>query len=155
MRSIVFVLLLIASFWVLFLGLRERPAPIVVPDDHIHTPAPTGAAAQTGSATETASVRLDDTLPGYAVYRANGCATCHGADALGSRMGPSLAEAHLNYDRDSLTRYLRDPEKAIADDPRLLQMQSRYPRIQMPPVKDLASTDMDALVTFILEPTAR
>ena len=130
MRSIIFVLLSVVSLVVLYLGLRERPAELAMPTDHIHSQA---QGQTTGQAeTAAATVQFDNASPGYQVYRSRGCATCHGADALGSRMGPSLADARLHYDRASLTRYLKDPEKAIADDPRLLEMQSQYPRIQMP-----------------------
>ena len=155
MRSIVFVLLALASLVVLYLGLRERPAQLAMPDDHIHTPARTGGTGQSGAAAQAVTVQFDDTSAGYEVYRSRGCATCHGADALGSRMGPSLADARLFYDRDSLTNYLKDPEKAIADDPRLLEMQSQYPRIQMPAADDLPREELDALLSFILEPTVR
>jgi cytochrome c2 len=155
MRSIIFVILAVASLWVLFLGLRERPREIGMPDDHIHAPVRSQASGQAGSAATTTTVEFDNSSPGYEVYRSRGCATCHGADALGSRMGPSLADARIHYDRDSLTEYLKDPEKAIANDGRLLEMQSQYPRIQMPATDDLPKDDLAALLTFILEPTVR
>jgi mono/diheme cytochrome c family protein len=155
MRSIIFVLLALASLVVLYLGLRDRPAPITMPDDHIHGPARNGTGGQSGSAAATETVGFDNGSPGYEVYRSRGCATCHGADALGSRMGPSLAEARRYYDRDSLTEYLKDPEKAIANDGRLLEMQSQYPRIQMPAADDLPADELDALLTFVLEPTVQ
>jgi mono/diheme cytochrome c family protein len=155
MRSIIFVLLAIASLWVLYLGLRDRPAPITMPDDHNHSPARTGTATQSEGAAATETVEFDNGSQGYQVYRSRGCATCHGADALGSRMGPSLAEARIHYDRKSMTEYLKDPEKAIANDGRLLAMQSQYPRIQMPAADDLPADELDALLTFVLEPTVR
>ena len=155
MRSIIFALLALASLVVLYLGLRERPLRIAMPNDHVHTQARTQTGGNTGAGTQAVNVRFDDTSAGFEVYRSRGCATCHGTDALGSRMGPSLADARLFYDRDSLTNYLKDPEKAIADDPRLLEMQSQYPRIQMPAADDLPKDELDALLTFILEPTVR
>lgn len=155
MRSILFVLLCVASLWVLFLGLRERPAELAMPDDHIHAPARTPSTGEAGTAVAAETVQFDSSSPGYQVYRSRGCVTCHGADALGSRMGPSLADVRLYYDRASLASYLENPEKAIADDPRLLEMQSLYPRIQMPPTDDLPSGEMDELLSFLLEPVVR
>ena len=155
MRSIVFVLLAIASLVVLFLGLREKPAEVTMPDDHVHSPAQTRGTGQGGATTANVTVQFDTSSEGYQVYRSRGCATCHGSDALGSRMGPSLADARLYYDRESLTTYLEDPEKAIADDPRLLEMQSQYPRIQMPAADDLPADELEALLTFVLEPSVR
>ena len=155
MRSIIFALLAVASLVVLYIGLRERPAQLSMPNDHIHTPAQTQATGQSGAGAQAVTVQFDDGSAGYQVYRSRGCATCHGPDALGSRMGPSLADARLHYDRASLTTYLKDPEKAIADDPRLLEMQSQYPRIQMPAADDLPREELDALLTFVLEPTVR
>jgi cytochrome c2 len=110
MRSVPFFLLALASLWVLYLGVRSEP-PVNLPSTtHVHTP-PAPAQSTSGSATST--VHFDNNAPGYAVYRARGCQTCHGMDALGSRMGPSLAEARLHYDRETLTAYLHDPSGVL------------------------------------------
>jgi cytochrome c2 len=153
MRSIFFVLLLIASFWVLYLGLRERPAPLAAPE-HVHTAAP-AATRNTQTAESAQSVRFDRASRGYAVFRARGCQTCHGTDATGSRMGPSLADARLQFDRKNLAQYLADPNAFIGENDRLLELQARYPRIEMPAYPDLSESDLEALMTFVLEPEVR
>lgn len=153
MRSIFFLLFLLASFWVLYLGLRERPA-ILASAEHVHTPAP-AATQSTQAAGSTQSVRFDSASRGYAVFRARGCQTCHGTDATGSRMGPSLAEARLHFDRASLAQYLADPNTFIGENDRLLELQARYPRIEMPAYPDLSESDLEALLTFVLEPEVR
>jgi mono/diheme cytochrome c family protein len=156
MRSILFLLLAAASLWVIYLGVRERPARLVVPQDHVHTPAASRGDSGGEAASPAATVTFDTSSPGYAVYRERGCQTCHGADGLGSRMGPSLASARLHYDRASLTTYLQDPDAAIAGDERLLELQARFPRVQMPAVPaDLSEADLQALLGFVLEPVVR
>jgi len=153
MRSIFFVLLLLASFWVLYLGLRERPAPLAAPE-HVRSTQP-AATRNTQTAESAQSVRFDRASRGYAVFRARGCQTCHGTDATGSRMGPSLADTRLHFDRTTLAEYLADPNTVIGENDRLLELQARYPRIEMPAYPDLSESDLAELVTFLLEPEVR
>jgi cytochrome c2 len=153
MRSIFFLLLTVASFWVLFLGVREKPARMD-PPAHVHNPA-AGGSGDNVRAEAATSVRFDRASKGYTVFKARACQTCHGPEATGSRMGPSLAEVRLHYDRASLAAYLADPNAFIENDERLLEMQSRYPRIEMPAYPDLSEGDLEALLTFLLEPEVR
>lgn len=153
MRSLPFVLLTLASLWVLYLGVRTRPTTPAPAPQHVHAgqaPARTTAAAPAQPA-----VRFDNNAPGYAVYRSRGCQTCHGADGLGSRMGPSLATVRDDYDRARLTAYLHDPASVLDEDPRLQRLQAKYPRVSMPSYPDLQGEELEALLGFVLEPELR
>lgn len=153
MRSLPFVLLTLASLWILYRGLRPEPVP-APPAPHVHPPA--APASRTVASDEPATqVRFDNNAPGYRVYRERGCGTCHGADGLGDRMGPSLADVRLHYDTTRLGMYLREPSRLLAEDERLQQLQARYPRVEMPSYPDLGEEDLEALAGFLLEPGLR
>lgn len=151
MRSLPFVLLGLVSLWILYLGVRPAPPRPVPATQHVHTE-PAASSATTSAAERAPAVRFDNNAPGYAVYRSRGCQTCHGADALGSRMGPSLAEVRLHYDRETLAAYLHDPSATLDTDERLQRLQSGFPRVSMPASPDLTGTELDDLLGFLLEP---
>ena len=154
MRSLPFVLLTLASLWILYLGLRPEPAP-PPPAQHVHTPAARPSRTAASGEPASAEVRFDNNARGYRVYRERGCQTCHGTDGLGNRMGPSLADVRLHYDPTRLGLYLREPSSLLAEDERLQQLQSRYPQVVMPSYPDLDDAELEALAGFLLEPEVR
>ena len=70
--------------------------------------------------------------PGYAVYKKRGCSVCHGRDLEGTRMGPTLANAAKNFDRDELRRFLSNPDSAAAVTPRLSKLEEKFSMFVMP-----------------------
>lgn len=64
--------------------------------------------------------------PGAALFRSQGCVTCHGRAGEGSVMGPPLRGLATNWKREDLARYLADPEAFTAKDPRLAGIASKF-----------------------------
>jgi cytochrome c553 len=64
--------------------------------------------------------------PAAALYAAEGCADCHGADGTGGTLGPALAQLRAHWTADELAAYLADPRPALAGDERLGRLGQPY-----------------------------
>jgi protein SCO1/2 len=79
------------------------------------------------------------------------CASCH-TMGKGDRLGPDLAGVLARRPKDWLVRWLKEPDKMIAEkDPAVLEMMARYRNLPMP---NLGLNDKDAqdLMEFFANP---
>lgn len=119
------------------------------PGEHPESsPAPTQSPATQSRSVE-ASQFFDFSHPGYQVYNAEGCQTCHGSNLLGTRLAPPLVDVRKHFDLASFGEYLSDPEGYILDDPRLQGLDSQY-QMQVMPAYDLTDEELEALGGLIL-----
>lgn len=65
---------------------------------------------------------------GQQLFAAKGCTLCHGAEGLGSMMGPALKDLKTHWDRARLAAFLADPNSFLKDDARLAQQAAKYPQ---------------------------
>lgn len=77
------------------------------------------------------------------------CSGCHGTGAKGSDTAPPLVEAANRWSMAQLAAYIVDPASFRAKDPRLQELDARYPEIQMPPI-DVPDDRRRALVVWLL-----
>jgi mono/diheme cytochrome c family protein len=87
-------------------------------------------------------------MTGPEMFLAN-CARCHGRAGEGSFMAPELSRIGDHWDVERLSRYLRDPEKVIAEDERL-QLQGRRYSQRMPPFPQLSPAQRTKLAEWVL-----
>lgn len=78
------------------------------------------------------------------------CARCHGRSGEGSFMAPTLAGVEQHWDVERLQRYLRDPDKVIAEDERL-EKQGRKYGTRMPTFQHLTPDERRALAQWVLD----
>ncbi|MBL8857035.1 MAG: cytochrome c [Planctomycetes bacterium] len=79
-----------------------------------------------------------------------GCANCHAAGGTGIQgLGPSLQGKAVNWTRESLTEYLRDPTGYAAKNPRLKE-QGRGYMTPMPPILTKDEAAVARLVDHVL-----
>ncbi len=84
----------------------------------------------------------------------HGCATCHGLDARGSRMGPSLRKAAPIY----FEKYDHDPKQILKRLIEHMRDPDIFPAIgnvddfiaPMPPYDRLPPAELEALATFVM-----
>lgn len=86
---------------------------------------------------------------GAALFSAQGCVTCHGAQGEGSALAPTLRGAKSRWKRDDLIEYLKDPQRYAAQDPRLASQGGNY-SLAMPTYGMLAPADLEQLAEFVL-----
>jgi len=77
---------------------------------------------------------------GEAIYRREGCSSCHRLFGNGATYGPSLDGVGSRRGADWLENYLRDPKPGVSDRP--------Y-RVSMPSYGKLQSVELSALVAFL------
>ena len=81
------------------------------------------------------------------LFRAH-CDSCHSLDNEDG-LGPSLQGVIQLRDRAWLTRWLKAPDKMLAEkDPIALELYNRYNKIEMPNLK-LSDADVEALIVFM------
>lgn len=82
-----------------------------------------------------------ESIAGEAVYRRQGCSSCHeifGSGTVG--FGPKLDGVGSKRDKDWLHAYLLKPRSGVSDKP--------Y-RLKMVPVTDLSDVELDSLVDYL------
>ena len=80
------------------------------------------------------------TVQGEAVYRREGCSSCHEIFGNGASYGPTLDGVGSNRSADWLERYLMSPWPEVSAKP--------Y-RLKMPPYDHLTQIDMAALIAYL------
>jgi len=91
--------------------------------------------------------------PGQALFKKM-CAPCH-TIGVGDRVGPDLRGVAERRQPAWLTRFIRNPEKVLAEkDPEAMAMAAKFPGVHMP---NLGITEIDAvdLIDFLKSETAR
>ncbi len=78
-----------------------------------------------------------------------GCALCHGKQAEGTKLAPTLQGKATHWSRESLLQYLRDPVGYAAQDPRLKEQMKSYSQA-MPTYKMLAPVELETLADYVL-----
>jgi mono/diheme cytochrome c family protein len=78
-----------------------------------------------------------------------GCALCHGKQAEGTKLAPTLQGKATHWSRESLLQYLRDPVGYAAQDPRLKEQMKSYSQA-MPTYKMLSATELETLADYVL-----
>lgn len=87
--------------------------------------------------------------PGAKLYVDLKCAGCHGAGGQGNRYGPALADLDERWQSDAdLIQYMKDPQKAIEDNERLLQQANNF-KLRMLPVKDASDKQLEVLAAWL------
>jgi len=80
------------------------------------------------------------TRDGEAIYRREGCNSCHRLFGNGATYGPSLDGEGSRRGAQWLRQYLQDPKPGVGDRP--------Y-RVSMPSYRMLKSVELDALVAYL------
>ncbi|HTS54670.1 MAG TPA: c-type cytochrome [Burkholderiales bacterium] len=80
------------------------------------------------------------TRDGEAIYRREGCNSCHSLFGNGASYGPSLDGVGSRRSAQWLRQYLQDPKPGVSDKP--------Y-RLKMPSYRSLKSVELDALVAYL------
>src|SRR5262249_11100640 len=76
------------------------------------------------------------------------CSSCHTLGA-GDTVGPDLKGITDKVDPDTVRRFIAEPDKVIGEgDPQIKALVAKYRGVQMPNL-GLASTDVDALVSYL------
>ena len=87
--------------------------------------------------------------PGEDLYRRR-CQDCHTIGA-GDAIGPDLLDVTQNRERAWLERYLREPNKVLAEkDPIAMALHDRYSEVLMPNLR-LSDSDIAVLVGYMEE----
>jgi cytochrome c553 len=90
----------------------------------------------------------DEHARARSLYRAQGCATCHGERGEGLPSAPPLRGLAEHWDRERLAAYLRNPRDFVAQDERLAALRARY-TIEMP-ASALTQEERLVLADFVL-----
>jgi hypothetical protein len=71
---------------------------------------------------------------GAALFREQNCIQCHGEDASGTNLGPTLHGKKVYWTREKLAAYLADPPSVIERDERLKTQKQNYllPMLKFP-----------------------
>jgi protein SCO1/2 len=94
-----------------------------------------------------------DLQPGQSLFKKL-CVPCH-TIGVGDRVGPDLRGATERREHAWLTRFIRTPEKVLAEkDPVALTLAAKFPGVRMP---NLGLSDLDAadLISYIETQTSR
>jgi ubiquinol-cytochrome c reductase cytochrome b subunit len=110
-------------------------AAAVAPRLDASVPAKTTEGTAPPSRSKLAANSPAGTLPGGAIYQAQGCPTCHGAGGTGTSKGPDLTQLSQAMTPAALTNVLQHPT-------------DRMHAGGMPPVQ-ATGTDLDALVAYL------
>ena len=103
-----------------------------------------------------APIRLPELTRGEELYRTR-CASCHTIGAAPNSiaalrsLGPDLAGITKQRERAWLTRWLKEPDRMLAEkDPLALALYLKYNKLAMPNLK-LSDADVKALMSFLEE----
>ncbi len=83
------------------------------------------------------------------LWKDEGCATCHGSGAEGTRLAPDLRDKASNWTRETLLSYLKDPTGYARKDERLRAQMKGYSQA-MPTYKMLSPAELELLVEHVL-----
>jgi cytochrome c2 len=86
---------------------------------------------------------------GRTVWEAEECAACHGEDATGTPIGPTLERIGEHWSQHELERFLLDPTARLTDDARLAALTSEYD-VAMPGVQQASADEVADLATFLI-----
>lgn len=86
---------------------------------------------------------------GAELWVLQGCITCHGKDAQGTPIAPSLHGVQTHWTRESLLEYLRNPPLYIQKDARLKEQKKGYSQ-NMPVYGMLPPAHLEALADHVL-----
>jgi len=75
--------------------------------------------------------------PGAALFKEKGCLGCHRIGEVGSDVGPSMEKVGLKYDRETIAKYIINP-------------QSVDPKSKMPPQSDIQPVDAARIAEFLM-----
>jgi len=95
----------------------------------------------------------DEAPSGEAIYAGSNCSMCHGKDLMGTSLGPSLADAEVNWTVETMMEYFQEPEEVVAKTPRLMLLSQDY-STDMPPYDGLLVKHQRVLAEYVIE-TAR
>lgn len=96
---------------------------------------------------------IGEVSPGAFVFRAR-CASCHRIGG-GDDLGPDLAGVTHRRDRLWLTRWIKEPDKMIAEkDPTALALLAKYNNLKMPNLS-LGDVEADAILKYLDDETAK
>lgn len=91
--------------------------------------------------------RVTDTSTGAYLYRTR-CRSCH-TIGEGDRLGPDLAGVASSRPHDWLSRWIREPDRMIAEgDPTALAMMARYRNLPMPNL-GLSQSEAAAIIEYL------
>ncbi len=93
------------------------------------------------------SARLAES--GEAIFQQK-CSPCHALGGGDRPTGPDLAGVTERRDRQWLARFIRAPEKMIAEDPAARQLAAKYP-MAMPDL-GLSESEIEAVLAFLAHP---
>lgn len=99
---------------------------------------------------ETDNASSGEETDGLALIKATGCTSCHGAELDGTRMGPSLKNIAVNWNRNSLINYLRNPN-SYSTDKRFEEYRSKFPNIVMPSYNNIDIKDLGKIADYLLQ----
>ena len=83
----------------------------------------------------------EDTAEGEAIYRREGCLSCHEIFGNGASYGPSLDGIGSKRSKEWIIRYLKSPWPGVSAKP--------Y-RLRMPSYASLPSSDLEKLAQYLL-----
>ena len=76
------------------------------------------------------------------------CASCHTVGG-GERIGPDLAQVTARRSTAWITRYLKEPDKVLAEaEPTAVLLSNRYPQVRMPNLR-LGDEDVAVLIAYL------
>lgn len=86
---------------------------------------------------------------GARVYAAQGCALCHGSDATGSSLGPTLHGKAAFWTREKLIEYLKAPVAYAEKDARLSRQKKKY-SLPMSQFDKVPEDELGLVADFVL-----
>ncbi|MFN0006934.1 MAG: c-type cytochrome [Planctomycetota bacterium] len=89
------------------------------------------------------------TADGRRVYDAQGCALCHGSDAAGTSLGPTLHGKASLWTREKIVEYLKAPIAYAEQDPRLREQKKKY-SLPMRAFDKVPEAELAAVADFVL-----
>ena len=111
------------------------------------------AALGCGGAEEPANepvVTAEDLAIGESLYDEWDCSVCHGDAGEGSDLGPTLSGLDSNWKLDELAEYISEPERFIADDPRLQKLKTAFPDMAMPAYDAIPAESRRLLAAYVM-----
>lgn len=88
-------------------------------------------------------------LSGDRLFVLHGCNVCHGDGGEGRSLGPPLRGVSEHWERADLAAFLLDPRAAVAERPRLAELDARYPS-EMRPYRNTTEDERLRLADFLL-----
>lgn len=84
-----------------------------------------------------------------ALFSAESCGACHGAERQGGASGPSLSGLRRRWTEDTLVAFLRNPAATTATDGRLQGLARKYPA-QMVGLPGASDDTLRSLARYLL-----